>query len=96
MAHARSLLDGKLAQALLARFPARGLIALTWSEQGFRHFTNSRHAVQKLDDLKGLKIHTMKNPVHITAFRTLGAAPTSTSRPEVIGALLPVVETVDF
>jgi tripartite ATP-independent transporter DctP family solute receptor len=87
LAHARSVLDGKVGQDLLAKFPARGLIALAWGEQGFRHLTNSKHPVQKPDDMKGLKIRTMENPVHITAFRTLGAAPTPMAWPEVIGAL---------
>lgn len=87
LAHARSVLDGKIGQDLLAKFPARNLIALAWGEQGFRHLTNSRHAVQAPADMKGLKIRTMENPVHITAFKTLGAAPTPMAWPEVIGAL---------
>lgn len=87
LAHARSVLDGKIGQDLLAKFPARNLIALAWGEQGFRHLTNSRLAVKTPDDMKGLKIRTMENPVHITAFKTLGAAPTPMAWPEVIGAL---------
>ncbi len=87
LAHARSVLDGKIGQDLLAKFPSRNLIALAWGEQGFRHLTNSRHAVQAPGDMKGLKIRTMENPVHITAFKTLGAAPTPMAWPEVIGAL---------
>lgn len=85
--HARSVLDGKIGQDLLAKFPERNLIALAWGEQGFRHLTNSRHAVKVPADMKGLKVRTMENPVHITAFRTLGAAPTPMAWPEVIGAL---------
>lgn len=87
LAHARSVLDGPVGQDLLKKFPARNLIALAWGEQGFRHLTNSRHPVQKPADMKGLKIRTMENPVHITAFKTLGAAPTPMAWPEVIGAL---------
>ncbi|MFT3812480.1 MAG: TRAP transporter substrate-binding protein [Acidovorax sp.] len=85
--HARAVLDGAFGQALLDKFKARGLIALAWGEQGFRHLTNNKHPVQKVDDLKGLKIRVTENPVHITAFKTLGAAPTPMSWPEVIGAL---------
>jgi len=44
-------------------------------------------AVSKPEDLKGLKIRVTENPVHITAFRTLGASPTPMAWPEVIGAL---------
>ena len=87
LAHARSVLDGPIGQNLLDRFPARNLIALAWGEQGFRHLTNSRHPVGTPEDMKGLKIRTMENPVHIAAFKALGAAPTPMAWPEVIGAL---------
>jgi len=86
-AHARKVLDGQFGQDLLTKFKTRGLIALAWGEQGFRHLTNNKHAVQKVEDLKGLKIRVTENPVHITAFRTLGASPTPMAWPEVIGAL---------
>ncbi|MBS7777323.1 TRAP transporter substrate-binding protein [Acidovorax sp. CCYZU-2555] len=85
--HARAVLDGAFGQDLLGKFQKRGLIALAWGEQGFRHLTNNKHAVQNVADLKGLKIRVTENPVHITAFRTLGASPTPMSWPEVIGAL---------
>ena len=86
-AHARAVLDGPFGQDLLAKFKARGLIALAWGEQGFRHLTNNKHPVKTPADLKGLKIRVTENPVHITAFRALGASPTPMSWPEVVGAL---------
>ncbi len=86
-AHARAVLDGPFGQELLGKFQKRGLIALAWGEQGFRHLTNNKHPVKTPADLKGLKIRVTENPVHITAFRTLGASPTPMSWPEVIGAL---------
>ena len=85
--HAHKVLDGPIGQELLGKFPGRGLVALAWGEQGFRHITNSKHPIQQPADLKGLKIRTMENPVHITAFRTLGASPTPMAWPEVTGAL---------
>ncbi|MBL5977501.1 TRAP transporter substrate-binding protein [Comamonas sp. NyZ500] len=85
--HARAVMDGAFGQELLAKFQKRGLIALAWGEQGFRHLSNNKHAVNGVADLKGLKIRVTENPVHITAFRTLGASPTPMSWPEVIGAL---------
>jgi tripartite ATP-independent transporter DctP family solute receptor len=85
--HARHVLDGPIGQGILDKFSGRGLIALAWGEQGFRHVTNNKRAVEKPEDLKGLKLRTMENPVHITAFRTFGAAPTPMSWPEVTGAL---------
>ena len=85
--HARAVMDGPFGQDLLAQFQKRGLVALAWGEQGFRHLTNNKHPVNGVADLKGLKIRVTENPVHITAFRTLGASPTPMSWPEVIGAL---------
>lgn len=86
-AHARGVLDGPIGQEILAKFPARGLIALAWAENGFRHLTNKTRAVNAPDDMKGLKVRTMENQVHMTAFRTLGALPTPMAWPEVFTAL---------
>jgi TRAP-type transport system periplasmic protein len=85
--HARKVLDGEIGQEMLAKFEDAGLHALAWGEQGFRHITSNRGAIQAPADLDGLKIRTMENPVHIEAFRALGAAPTPMAWPEVIGAL---------
>lgn len=85
--HARRVMDGQVGQDLIKKFQPRGIIALAWGEQGFRHLTNNKHAVKAPEDFKGLKIRTMENPVHITAFKTLGAAPTPMAWPEVTGAL---------
>ena len=72
---------------MLAKFDDVGLKALAWGEQGFRHITNNRNAIEAPDDVSGLKLRTMENPTHITAFETLGAAPTPMAWPEVISAL---------
>lgn len=86
-AHARSVLDGPIGQAVLEKCPAKGLICLAWSENGFRHMTNSRREVKSPEDAKGLKIRTMENQVHMQAFRTLGVLPTPMAFPEVFNAL---------
>ncbi|WP_421927581.1 TRAP transporter substrate-binding protein [Neoaquamicrobium sediminum] len=87
LAHARAVLDGPIGQEILAKFDDVGLVALAWGEQGFRHITNNRNAIAGPADVAGLKLRTMENPTHITAFEALGAAPTPMAWPEVIGAL---------
>lgn len=87
LAHARAVLDGPIGQDILAKFDDVGLVALAWGEQGFRHITNNRNAIAGPADVAGLKLRTMENPTHITAFEALGAAPTPMAWPEVIGAL---------
>src|SRR3712207_445063 len=44
-AHARAVLDGPIGQELLTKFPPRNIVALAWAENGFRHMTNSKRAV---------------------------------------------------
>ncbi|MDO5612713.1 MAG: TRAP transporter substrate-binding protein [Paracoccus sp. (in: a-proteobacteria)] len=87
MDHARQVLDGPIGQDMLAKFDNVGTHALAWGEQGFRHITNNRNPIVTPEDMAGLKIRTMENPVHIRAFEALGAAPTPMAWPEVIPAL---------
>lgn len=86
-AHARGVLDGPIGQDLLAKFTAKGLVGLAWTENGFRHMTNSKRAILKPDDVKGLKVRTMQNPVHIQAFQSIGVQPTPMAFSELFTAL---------
>jgi tripartite ATP-independent transporter DctP family solute receptor len=85
--HARAVLDGPIGQELLKKFDAKGITALAWGENGFRHMTNSKHPVNAPDDLKGLKMRTMENPVHIQAYKAFGIIPTPMAFTEVFTAL---------
>ncbi|HYG45209.1 MAG TPA: TRAP transporter substrate-binding protein [Bordetella sp.] len=85
--HARKVLDSQIGQDMLAKFPERGIIALAWGEQGFRHLTNNVRPVKTPADAKGLKIRTTENPIHISAFRAIGILPTPMAWPEVATAL---------
>jgi TRAP-type C4-dicarboxylate transport system substrate-binding protein len=62
-------------------------VGLAWSENGFRHVTNSQRPIRAPEDLGGLKLRTMENAVHMAAFEGMGAAPTPMAFPEVFGAL---------
>ena len=86
-AHARAVLDGSIGQDMLAKFEPKGFKALAWGENGVRHMTNSKRAVNTPDDLKGLKLRTMENPVHIAAYKGFGIVPTPMAFPEVFTAL---------
>ena len=86
-AHARAVLDGPIGQELLAKFDAKGFKALAWAENGFRHMTNSKRSVNGPEDLKGLKMRTMENPVHIAAYKGFGIITTPMAFPEVFTAL---------
>ena len=86
-AHARAVLDGPIGDELLKKFEPKGFKALAWAENGFRHMTNSKRSVNSPDDLKGLKMRTMENPVHIAAYKAFGIITTPMAFPEVFTAL---------
>jgi TRAP-type transport system periplasmic protein len=86
-AHARAVLDSPIGQELLATFEPKGFKALAWGENGVRHMTNNRRPVNTPDDLKGLKMRTMENTVHVAAYRGLGIVTTPMAFSEVFTAL---------
>ena len=70
---ADAVLDGPVGQRLLDGLKDKNLIGLCYWENGFRNVTNSKRAILKADDLSGLKLRVMQNPVYIDSFKTLGA-----------------------
>ena len=70
---ADAVLDGPFGQALLQRLPAVGMQGLAFWENGFRHLTNSRRPVLRLEDIQGLKVRTMQSALYIDMFNGLGA-----------------------
>jgi tripartite ATP-independent transporter DctP family solute receptor len=80
-------LDGELGQKLNEELLKLGIRNLAYAENGFRHISNNRGPITKPEDLKGLKIRTMENPVHMATFRALGANPTPISFGELYTAL---------
>ena len=86
-AHARAVLDGPIGQELLTKFESKGFKALAWTENGVRHMTNNKRPINEPNDLKGLKMRTMENPVHVAAYKGLGIVTTPMAFPEVFTAL---------
>ena len=83
--HARRVLDGPIGQDLLTKFPAKGLVALSWTENGFRHMTNNKHPIVKPEDASGLKMRTMENKVHIDGYKAFGIQPTPMLNVQLVG-----------
>src|SRR5689334_12310157 len=85
--HARAVLDGPIGQDLLKKFEPKGTEALAWGENGFRHMTDSKRPISTPEDLRGLKMRTMENPIHIQAYKQFGILPTPMAFTEVFTAL---------
>ncbi|MBP1931661.1 TRAP transporter substrate-binding protein [Ammoniphilus resinae] len=74
--HAYKVLDGELGDEVNKQLESVGIKNLAWAENGFRNMTNSKHPIIKPEDLKGIKIRTMENKIHLDSFKEYGAAPT--------------------
>jgi len=86
-AQADALLDGPFGQALLARLPEKGLVALGYWDLGFRNVTNSKRPITRPEDLDGLKIRVIPNPVFLDTFKGFKANPVPMPFAELYGAL---------
>ncbi|WP_137894275.1 TRAP transporter substrate-binding protein [Ramlibacter sp. 2FC] len=85
--HARKVMDGPIGQDLLKKMQARGLVGLAWTENGFRHMTNSKRPIVQAGDAAGLKMRTMENKVHMEGYKSFGLLPTPMAFPELFTAL---------
>lgn len=70
---AYTALDGELGQELLADLEKDNLKGLVFGENGFRHMSNNNGPVESPEDLKGLKLRTLENPLHTDTFKSFGA-----------------------
>jgi len=84
---ADAIYDGPVGAKLAAALEPKGIKLLAYYENGFRQLTNSVREVKAPADLKGLKVRTMQNPIHLEAFRAMGANPTPMPFSEVFTAL---------
>jgi tripartite ATP-independent transporter DctP family solute receptor len=90
---ADQVLDGKVGDWFAAKLPAVGLVGLAWWENGFRHTTNSKRPITKLEDFDGVKMRVMQNTVYIDTFKSLGSNAVPMAFSEVYSAL--ETKTVD-
>ncbi|MBD5642276.1 MAG: DctP family TRAP transporter solute-binding subunit [Desulfovibrio sp.] len=64
-----------------------GMITLAIWENGIRHMTNNKRPIKGPDDMKGLKMRVMEQPVYIDMMKALGASPTPMAMSELYTAL---------
>jgi TRAP-type transport system periplasmic protein len=90
---ADAVLDGPIGQKVIGKLDDKGLVGLVYWENGFRNLTNSKRAVNKLEDLDGIKLRVMQNNVYLDSFKTLGANAVPLPFSELFSAL--ETKTVD-
>lgn len=83
----RTLDDEELQKKFFSYFPAKGFIAIGWTENEIRDFSNTKHPVRTPEDIKGLKVRVMNSPIYLDTFQQLGASPVGIPFPETYNAL---------
>ena len=86
-AEAAKVLDGPVGQKMLDNLEDTGVTGLSWAGGAFRNVANSKHPINKFEDMKGLKIRVMQSPVAIESFKAMGVNATPMAYAEVYTAL---------
>jgi tripartite ATP-independent transporter DctP family solute receptor len=84
---ADAVVDGPFGQKMHAKLEEKGLVGLGYYELGFRNITNSKRAITKVEDIAGLKLRVIPNPINVDWVKALDANPTPLPWPEVYAAL---------
>jgi tripartite ATP-independent transporter DctP family solute receptor len=74
-----ALTQGEVGKDLFTILDKAGVVPLAWGENGFREVSNSKQAIKKPEDLKGMKIRVVGSPLFLDTFTALGANPTQMS-----------------
>ncbi len=82
-----AIVDGPVGKKMHALLEAKGIVGLSYWELGYRHITNSKRAITTVEDIEGLKLRVIPNPINVDWVKALGANPTPLPFPEVYAAL---------
>src|SRR5215210_4230601 len=89
-AHMEKVIDGPIGEEMLKKLsdhPTAGLIGLCWMNAGTRNVYNSKKPIQTVEDLKGLKIRMMGNPVFVDTMNALGGNGVAMGFDQLINAM---------
>lgn len=80
-------LQGPIAAELGKKMEPHGLKVLTFANGGALAVLNSKRAVRTPDDMKGLKLRVMQDPMQVDMIKAMGGIPVPMGTPEVYSAI---------
>jgi tripartite ATP-independent transporter DctP family solute receptor len=83
----RILDDPEVWGMVTALLRKKGLEPYMFSENGWRNYASKDRPIHTPADLKGMKMRSQENRVHIETYKTVGASPVPISIPETLSAL---------
>lgn len=84
---AEAALDGRAGKLLAEKLPSTGVVPLSFYSVGFRHTTNNKHPIRRMEDLHGVKVRSSQSPVVLETFKALGGFAVAMPFSEVYSAL---------
>jgi len=86
--HMRKVIDGEIGQEILDKITNSefNMVGLAWMDGGVRNLY-TKEPVRSLEDLKGMKIRVIGNPMFIETFNALGASGIAMDTGEIFSAL---------
>ncbi len=66
---------------------AKGFVMVMWAENGWHGYGVKGKCLEKVEDMKGLKMRSQESYVHLETYKAFGASPVEMAVPEVLGAL---------
>jgi tripartite ATP-independent transporter DctP family solute receptor len=89
-AHMQKVIDGEIGQELLDKItnsPQSRLIGLCWMDAGARSVYDTKKPIKSIEDLKGLKVRVMGNPMFVDMMNALGGNGIAMGYDQVFSAL---------
>jgi tripartite ATP-independent transporter DctP family solute receptor len=86
-AHMRRAMDGEPGRQVLASLSRHDLIGLAFYDSGARSFYNTKRAIERPEDMRGLKLRVQNSDLYVALIRALGGDATPMDLGEVYQAL---------
>src|SRR5499425_2657027 len=89
-AHMQQVIDGQIGHELLDKItnnPKASLVGLCWMDAGARSMYDTKKAIASIDDLKGMKMRVMGNPMFVDMMNALGGNGVAMGYDQVFSAL---------
>ena len=81
------ILDNLLYDPFKSLFEKKGLILVSWAENGWRNIGHKTKTIKVVADLKGIKIRSQENEAHMAFWKRFGVHPVPLAIPETLSAL---------
>lgn len=84
--HMWRVLEGEIGEEFLDSFQDFNLVALSWYDAGARNFYSSRQPIEKVEDMKGMRVRVQDSALMERMIQLLGAIPVPLDYDQVYSA----------